>query len=120
MSATEHVIRDQYGKEYSVFGPFDGLHEIIAANRAVGHHWFSEETMGFFNSSLYDGKVYWGRVFISSEADDSHDIPRAYTVRVADDDGKVATVGRFMQFDSFEDAVKHAQDLNWLAAGGNP
>lgn len=119
MSATEHVIRDQYGKEYSVVGPFDYVDQIITANRAIGHHWFSEETMGFFKS-LVPNRVYWGRVFVSSEADEAHEIARAYTVRVADDDGKVATVGRFMQFDSFEDAVKHAQDLDWLAAGGNP
>lgn len=112
------IIRDQYGKEYSVFGPFEGLHEIVNANREIGHHWFSEGAMEFFRSSLSDGKVYWGRVFVSSEAHESHGIDRAFTVRVADDNGAVSTVGHFMQFASFEDAVKHARDLDWLSTGG--
>jgi hypothetical protein len=39
---------------------------IKEKNREIGHHWFDEDTLAFFNSIVYD-EVHGGRYFVSAE-----------------------------------------------------
>lgn len=77
-------------------GPFRHIDEIREANEAKGGNWFSRDTMRFFKSRVLEG-VYGGRYFVTSERY-SMDHPRLYTVRRADDDGSIATVGGFQRW----------------------
>lgn len=70
--------------------------DIKKRNKAIGHRWFEPDTMRFFSSrvheSIYsapDGRAY----FVSSERPPSG--RRAYSVRRAELDGSVSTVGEF-------------------------
>lgn len=86
-----------------MFNTVDDVRQLAAD---VGYHWFSPETMRFFNSRI-GRTVYGGQYFVSSERyDDS--APRLYTIRkVTYDDGQMSidTVGEFQQYDTRVDAV---------------
>ena len=83
---------------------FTCIREIKKANEEAGQHWFSEGAINFFNSK-FGRRIYGGRYFISSEAYD-YNAPRRYTIREAEEDGTVNTVGEFQEFDN------HSQALN--------
>src|ERR1051325_8940143 len=79
--------------------------QIKRANREAGHHWFSPDSMRFFDSKV-GRSVIKGRFFISSErAGDDH--PRLYTIRMARNDGSIEDVGEFQGYRS-ESAAKAA------------
>lgn len=74
---------------------FKNITAIKAANKAIGHNFFSPDTMRFFNSHVYPG-VIGGRFFVTSEqfvGSDGVAAPRQFTVRRAADNGAVDTVG---------------------------
>lgn len=71
------------------------LRTVRAVNKAAGKHWFSQDSMRFFNSRVFEC-VYGGRYFVSSERCGRH--RRKYTVRMVDDDGLIHTVGDFQQY----------------------
>ena len=83
---------------------YETITEIKEANKAIGHHWFSRDTMRFFNSRV-ESKVYGGHFFITSEKymDDDR---RTYTIRSCYN-GHVDTVGEFQQYRTIEEA-RHA------------
>lgn len=75
------------------------IDDIKKRNKARGDHWFSPGNMRFFSSrvqsSIYvakDGRAY----FVSSER--SPNDRRAYSVRVAELDGSINTVGDFQAY----------------------
>lgn len=73
---------------------------IKRANREAEHHFFDAGTLRFFNSRVLSG-VIGNRYFITSERYDHSDgssEPRRYTVRVADDAGRIDTVGDFQEW----------------------
>jgi len=76
---------------------------IKAANAAAGQFFFSPDTMRFFRSKIESRSVIGGRYFITSEQFDFRS-PRLYTVRRANDDATIDTVGEFQQYDSFRAA----------------
>lgn len=80
--------------------------EIKTANKAAGHHWFDEETIAFFDSEYY-GPVYGEGLFVSSEK--GSDGVRLYSVRRADEQGRVMTVGKFQGYPSLREARKAAR-----------
>jgi hypothetical protein len=75
--------------------PFRTLAEIRRANAATGQSWFSPSTMRWFSSRVEAGP-YLGRYFITSEAPPGREEDRRFTLRCADDDGTISTLGAFM------------------------
>ncbi len=65
--------------------------------------------MRFFDTRVLKD-VYGGRYFITSERFDD-DTPRLYTVREADDNGRISTVGEFQGHATILDAQKEAKRL---------
>ena len=79
---------------------YASITEIKEANRASGQYWFEQSAMRFFRSKI-ESKVIRGRYFITSEqfvASNGQADPRRYTVRRADDDGSITTIGPFNQY----------------------
>ena len=75
---------------------FESIREIERANQDRGHHFFEPTAKRFFRSRV--GKtVYGGRYFVTSEQFD-YSSPRLYTVRMANDDGSIETIGDFQAF----------------------
>lgn len=80
------------------------LDDIKERNRRLGHCWFEPATMRFFSSrvqsTIYptaDGRAY----FVSSERNTHRSVTegrRLYTVRIAQPDGEIDTVGEFQQY----------------------
>lgn len=76
------------------------IDEIRAANAAAGFHFFEPATLRFFSSrvgrTVYSGTR--GAYFVTSERDTVGGYPRRYTVRRADETGRVETVGEFQGY----------------------
>ena len=82
------------------------IQEIRKANAARGHFFFEPATMRFFSSRVQDAAgVIGGRYFITSERPPNGD--RMFTVRVANDDGSIDTMGEFCQL-TRRAAIDHA------------
>lgn len=99
---------------------FNNLEEIKAANKASGQNWFSSDTIKWFNSIIEPG-LYDGRFFVTSERDKTGSAwngQRRWTVRRANDDGTIDTMGEFGQFASKARAVQRAQSLTWVERTG--
>ena len=82
---------------------FFTIAEIKQANREAGHHWFEPATMRFFRSRV-SGPVI-ANMFVSSE-DDRLGGGRLYTIRRANPDGSIDTVGDFQQYGSKAAALR--------------
>jgi hypothetical protein len=67
------------------------ISEIVKANQAIGHYYFSADTMGFFNSKIneetYDAGSA-GTVFVVSDKFDDEG-PRRYVPRLAHPSGSI-------------------------------
>lgn len=87
---------------------FKNIESVKAANKAAGYHWFSKDTMRFFNTRLCtahaNGPVLSGNRFITSEK--YGDEPQLYTIRSVSEDGGIDTVGRFQGYATLGDARK--------------
>jgi len=92
---------------------------IRAANRGFSKHWFSHDSMKFFNSRVYDD-VYpdrsGGAYFITSEQRETYE-PRLFSLRHCRADGNVSTVGEFQQYKTKEKAMEAAsvmvEEFDW-------
>ena len=90
---------------------FHNINEIRRANRRHGGHWFEPETLRFFRSRVLP-TVYGGRYFVTSEARGfGGERRRGYTVREAENDGEIGTVGRFLQHATRADAIRAIRAL---------
>lgn len=87
---------------------YDSIDAIKAANEAVGQTWFGKAEMRFFDGRVYD-EVYGGRYFVTSEK--GPDGVRKYSVRAADDDGYIETVGEFQGYATLDAARAAARKL---------
>ena len=90
----------------SVF--YNSMEEVREANLAAGDFWFSEETLAFF-SSLVEEEIVAGQFFVTSERCTWGDgrgqpHPRRWTVRRANEDGSISTVGEWRGHGSREEA----------------
>jgi hypothetical protein len=92
---------------------FTHMGEIRYANERLGHHWFKPDTMRFFGCRV-GSAVYGGRYFITSEQDtyvSSTGSPgawygrRLYTVRMANHDGSIETIGEFGAYETRAQAL---------------
>ncbi len=81
---------------------YTNLREVLDANDAAGQHFFDADTMEFFNSKL-ESDLIDGRFFITSERFDFN-TPKQYTIRAAQDDGAIVTLGDFGQYETLDDA----------------
>ena len=81
---------------------YANLREVLDANDAAGQHFFDADTMEFFNSKL-ESDLIDGRFFITSERFD-FDTAKQYTIRAAQDDGAIVTLGDFGQYQTLQDA----------------
>lgn len=101
-------------------GPYTSINQIIAANEKRGHHFFDRDTLRGFGSRICP-EIYQGRYFITSERDRGVSTSygfmqawggeRRYTVRRANDDGSIDTVGEFGQFPTKGQAATFARKL---------
>jgi len=97
---------------------FTSIEQIRYANRQLGHHFFDTDTLRFFRSRN-GSTVYGGQYFITSEQDHDYggsigaawDGERRYTVRRANADGSIETVGHFGQYGSRSGAAAAAARL---------
>lgn len=85
---------------------FRDMGQVRWANRELGHHFFDRDTLRFFGGRVHDD-LYGGRYFVTSERDQSYgslgaawDGDRRYTIRMANPDGSIDTVGQFGQYGS--------------------
>ncbi len=92
-----------------LLGPFQSMREIKKANEELGHYFFDDGAMRFFDSIIYP-TVYKGRFFVTSEKGPNG--IRAYTLRCARDDGSVWTVGEHQQHATIKEARKAAKAAN--------
>ena len=90
------------------------IKEIKQANKEAGQHWFDADTMRFFNSRILS-PVIGGRYFVSSEKYDDGS-PRLYTIRIANDDGTIDTVGDFQGYETADKAKRAAWRKSQQAA----
>lgn len=107
-----------------VAGQFKTIAQIRRANRAIGHYWFDKDTMEFFGT-IIDPVIYEGRYFVTQdnppawqESAETSEFPypivARWTIRRANDDGSINTVGKFRQYHS----SKSAHDAARKAAKG--
>jgi hypothetical protein len=92
------------------------IEQIKAANKALGHFWFSPATARFFRSRA-SGPVI-GNMFVSSEHNDAPgcNYPRRYTIRRANENGSIDTVGEFQAYRSKRAALNAIRRI--VANGG--
>jgi hypothetical protein len=91
---------------------FHTMDQIKRAVAATGSHWFDADTLAWFGSRI-SSVVYPvpdGALFVTSEFTGFERASRAYTVRLATDDGSVSTVGEFLQYKT-RDAAHRAAKL---------
>lgn len=87
---------------------FKSLAEVKKANKGIGHHWFDTDTMKFWKTRL-ETDLLGHRYFVTS--DEMFDRSRAYTIRQANDDGTIDTVGDFGQYKTRKAAIAEAKAL---------
>lgn len=81
---------------------YPNLLAVVKANDEIGHHWFEADTMEFFKTRL-ESDLIDGRYFITSEHGPYG--PRAFSIRLADEDAHIQTVGEFMEHETLEAAT---------------
>lgn len=84
--------------------------DIKRANRLAGFHFFDQDTMRFFRSRILDGVIGDG-YFITSERGCDPSASRRYTVRYCDANGRMHTIGEFMQHATASQARAAARAL---------
>lgn len=94
-------------------GKFHSVSQIKSTNASNGRYFFSDQTMKMFACRVHD-TLYSGCVFVTSERPPSpYSVtpPRAYTVRIAMEDGGIETYGSYRDYATRAQAHAEAQ---WL------
>jgi len=88
---------------------FETIEDIKRANKGIGHHWFDQGAMDFFDAIIHDRLIQHpeGAYFVTSEQQSGRH-PRLFTVRFARLTGEVNTVGPFQGFGGTEAAYAWA------------
>lgn len=81
---------------------YANLHDVMEANDQAGRHWFEDDAMQFFKTRL-ESDLIDGRYFITSEHGPHG--PRAFSVRMADEDAHIQTIGNFMGYKTLKRAM---------------
>lgn len=82
------------------------MQEVKKANEKLGQHFFNKETLQFFGSRILP-KIYNAnnRQFFITIEDNFDRSAKYYSIREVLPDGDIETLGKFLQFESLEDAV---------------
>lgn len=88
---------------------FKNMKQVMKANKDIGHHWFSKDTMRFFNSRV-ESELIEGKYFITSEDNFNRDA-RLYSVRIVNKDGTIDTVGEFLGYKTKQAALEAIQEF---------
>jgi hypothetical protein len=88
------------------------IEDIKKKNASTGNHWFSKDTIRFFNSIVYD-KVYNGCFFITSEDFFGN---RKFTIRKALENGGIDSVSAFGAYETYNEACAAIEELSKLSA----
>jgi hypothetical protein len=99
----------------NVKSPFKTMAEVRAANAKNGFMFFSPKTMKFFGSKIVT-PLLMGRYFITSEKQrySSGETETTYTIRKAEDNGKIETIwktGSINHFKTKEEAKQYLKKL---------
>jgi hypothetical protein len=106
ISACKAATAKEQPREYV----YNSIADVKRANAGSGGHWFDRDTMRFFKTRIETGIVKCGSVgegaaqrftrarFISSEQGPHDHSPRAYTIREAQPNGDIDTVGEFQGY----------------------
>jgi len=86
------------------------IKQLKELNKEKGLHFFSRDTMKFFNSHIQRNDPYNGCVFVTSESNGYYG-QRLYTVRAMHSNGAVSTISEFQQYTTREEAHKAAKFL---------
>lgn len=100
-------------------GPFKSLNAMRRRNEETGHYYFSRDTMYFFRSRV-SADIFAGRMFVTSERNVGMGqvYPRLYSVRAMRDDGTIADVSNFQQFETLDSAKRYARSLARMVSNG--
>lgn len=90
-------------------GGFSSMAEVKAANKALGHYWFSPSTMKFFKTKI-ETSLIRGRYFITSEMN-FNNTGREYTIREASSNGAINTIGEFQKYKTLKAAKAALQKM---------
>lgn len=71
------------------------LRQVKEMNAKLGHHWFEPTAMRFFRTRIL-GRLEGGKYFVTSEK--LHGYARLYSVRIANEDDSIDTVGEFQSY----------------------
>jgi len=88
------------------------INEIKQLNEQAGHHFFSPDTMRFFNSRIGSTVKVKGTLayFVTSERDYAQ--PRLYSLRVCNlDNGHMDTIGEFQAYQTRAQAMKAMEEI---------
>ena len=85
--------------------------DVIRINGDKGQHFFSSDTMKFFNSKI-ESKLLDGRLFITSEKKCFNDYTRVYSVRRFKlKNGHIEKVSEFGEFGSKREAINYIKNM---------
>lgn len=87
---------------------FVSISDVKQANKDNGNHFFSKDTMGFFDSIIYP-YIYKGCYFITSEKGPYK--KRKFNVKLVNKNGSVNTIGKDGNFSNKDKARKFIQSL---------
>lgn len=88
---------------------YTSIRQIISANERNRGNFFSEKTMRFWGCRV-SAEVVGGCYFVTSERDFSN-TQRLYTIRKANADGTIDTVGDFQAYATLEQAKRAMRKL---------
>lgn len=97
-------------------GAVSNKNVMRAINESFGKCWFSNESMRFFKSRIYEAmRVKLGYVFVSGEIHGDEDDER-FSVRVMfENTGDVDNIGDYREYSTHEDALNDALAISeWL------
>ena len=119
-------MRDEYGKAYTLPGPFYDVRAFIAEAKRRGAHYFDADTTRYFAGRYH--RVIAGAIMVDSVK--REDYPRQYRLSVMDSRGHVAHVADprsgALSFATLRQAVRAAERVAescgadpWKVAGGS-
>jgi len=85
------------------------LSKVKNQNKGIGHHFFDYLTMEFFSSKIHCSKLHGDKFFVTSEKTCYEDYTRVFSVRLADQEGRVETVVKDLE--TLGDAMARIKEL---------
>jgi hypothetical protein len=83
--------------------------DVKEAVRLIGNHWFDKETMRFFNCRI-ESRLLRGSYFVTSERQPGEH-PRLFSVRQAQPDGSIQTIGKFQEHKTLAAALEAVAEI---------